>query len=1027
MAQFSKGDGVIHAKSEQKGVIVEVKQAIRGKQPYVVMFENGSQETVLESFLRPNCDITDHFERCKRGLTASYSEFLKQNTTFKIKNSTNNTISSLKASRTMFKPYQFKPLLKFLNSPHRKLLVADEVGLGKTIEAGHIMLELKARNELTDALIICPKSLQEKWRNELHDKFALEFKVYETSKELVNDLRHGTGYVKGIINYEKIRASDNVSPDSLYSFLTHNTRNFSFILCDESHKLRNRGRQTYNGARELLQHADAAVFLSATPVMLRQEDLFNQLTLLDEEEYNNESVFKNRLAENQPLQYAIQQINSQTPRYSLPAIWETLCVQTIAITYATEDVVYFHSEKTVAEVFADNVIFAEVKKLMLGGEDNDYIRARLQYLLSSMSVLTSTFSRTRKREVTTDLSQAQRRPHRIDVTLTNAEYVLRDQLIKERRELHSGNRGVDLGLVTVKKQLASSLFAYAIEDGADISHLEDSKTIKLMEIIDEVCKNKNKKLIIFAEFIATLNYLHRLLKKHGIESVLFHGGIADRDESLNQFKNNPNIKVFLSSAAGTEGLDLQFCDSIVNFDLPWNPMVIEQRIGRVDRIGQQSQVVHIYNMVVTNSIQEKIYLRLLERIGIFESTIGDMEVILNRPVDNESDTTFSDLISDMSNDLFDENLSAEEQENKYNEIERAIENERVNMQNIEKGLENSLTFDDYFKNEINRILHNNAYVTEAELKNYVEAIVRSRMPICSLTERNTGIYTFNVPKSNPKELKNFLIDFGDKSTDEKKINTNTFIMKVDENSFDLTFSQDVAFENKGLNFINIYHPLILASLSYFEKNLDKSSTTFSFSINDCKEMQAAGKVFFLGLYKLAFTNKNDPSQKISSELYPVIYTYENGNLAEADSELAGWVYRTSQSQGMECNAPNLEGSVYDELQIEFAEKIELIADEKKKERELIEESNRQSNLEQLRIYYGSRIERDQQKLRECEYNVAIATSKEEEFKAGREIPLIKKRISDYQKEQEEKFVRLTKKNELIVSSNLLSLSCITVQ
>ncbi|MBR5413670.1 MAG: DEAD/DEAH box helicase family protein [Fibrobacter sp.] len=263
MALYAKGDKVINSKTELKGVVIEVKPAIRGKQLYLVSFSNGSQESILETVLRRDCDISNPFERCKLGMTATYSNFLKQNTTFKIKNSTNNTISSLKASRTMFKPYQFKPLLKFLNSNQRRLLVADEVGLGKTIEAGHIMLELKARGELTDVLIVCPKSLQEKWRTELLDKFALNFKVYEKSSELIQDMKNSIGYVKAIINYEKLQLKDDDPKRvNLANFFKNSGRNFSLVLCDESHRLRNPGTLTYKGATELLRIADAAVFLS---------------------------------------------------------------------------------------------------------------------------------------------------------------------------------------------------------------------------------------------------------------------------------------------------------------------------------------------------------------------------------------------------------------------------------------------------------------------------------------------------------------------------------------------------------------------------------------------------------------------------------------------------------------------------------------------------------------------------------------------------------------------------------------------
>ena len=100
-------------------------------------------------------------------------------------------------------------------------------------------------------------------------------------------------------------------------------------------------------------------------------------------------------------------------------------------------------------------------------------------------------------------------------------------------------------------------------------------------------------------------------------------------------KNNPKIRVLLSSEVGSEGLDMQFCSSMVNYDLPWNPMVVEQRIGRIDRFGQKSPIVNISNIIVRNSIQEEIYARLLDRIGIFRNSIGDLESILDRDLEKE--------------------------------------------------------------------------------------------------------------------------------------------------------------------------------------------------------------------------------------------------------------------------------------------------------------------------------------------------------------------------------------------------------
>ena len=153
MPQFNVGDIVIYVNSNEKGVITEVCPPARGRQMYKVSIDN-SIRNCLESNLMADIDLSDPFKRLEQGVFGSYLDFCRLNTSFKIKNTSNNTISTLKASNTVFKAYQFKPLLKFLNSENRRILVADEVGLGKTVESGHIMLELKARGELKNGIII---------------------------------------------------------------------------------------------------------------------------------------------------------------------------------------------------------------------------------------------------------------------------------------------------------------------------------------------------------------------------------------------------------------------------------------------------------------------------------------------------------------------------------------------------------------------------------------------------------------------------------------------------------------------------------------------------------------------------------------------------------------------------------------------------------------------------------------------------------------------------------------------------------
>jgi hypothetical protein len=155
-----------------------------------------------------------------------------------------------------------------LNSDNKRILIADEVGLGKTIEAGHIMLELKARGEFHNALVVCPMALCSKWATELNEKFGLDFIEIEKKEMLIHELQHHNGGVLAVINYDKIRETSEI-----LKVIEERNIKFSIIVCDESHKLRNNTTLIYHGAERLLQVSNSVVFMSATPIMIDEYNL----------------------------------------------------------------------------------------------------------------------------------------------------------------------------------------------------------------------------------------------------------------------------------------------------------------------------------------------------------------------------------------------------------------------------------------------------------------------------------------------------------------------------------------------------------------------------------------------------------------------------------------------------------------------------------------------------------------------------------------------------------------------------------
>lgn len=1039
MGKYKIGDKVIKINSEGRGVVLEVMPPCRGRQLYKVNWGSITTDE-LEVNLLLDCDISDPYERCVNGIFSSYSEYSKKNTTFKILNSNNSTISSLKASKTIFKSYQFKPLLKFLNSRNRRLLVADEVGLGKTIEAGHIMLELKARRELHNVLIICPKSLQQKWKDELFFKFGFRFKIYENTGDLIDDIKTHR-VVHAIVNYEKIRMKKQSKEEKqqkekskeekndLIEFLSKNEFKFSLVLCDEAHKMRNSETQTYHGAEIVMSQADAVVFLTATPIMISEENLYNLLHLLDNKEYSNYQVFKNKLQENRPFVKALTDLNNQVPFLKIK---EDLEESDVRNSFYSNDVEIKSYTKKVKDIFSGDVMYEEIHRL-LQAEDTYENRAKLQYLISSMNVMNGVFSRTRKREVTTDLSQAERKPHLIKVVLTEKEQTEFNNVINQYEEENSGEADL-LGLIQKKRQISSSVYAYLnsennLDNGIDeYEKYPDAKFNELIKIIEEVFKHGIQKIVIFALFHKTLKYLKIRFEKYGLGVLMIYGMTKNRAEVLDEFKNNNNAHILLSSEVGSEGLDMQFCNSMVNYDLPWNPMVIEQRIGRVDRFGQKSPVVNIYNIVVADSIQEDIYIRLLDRIGIFRGTIGDIEAILDAPMEKNGRVTIQEIYAKLEKDLYVSCLTEEEKLSKISEIELAVANESESIKRLKEGLEGSLTNDAYFKDEINRIQNNNAYVTDRELKNYLESVIRQELTTCMLEEKNKDVFELKLPMSNPRLLCNFLVQ---NQPEGEEINSmfKQFKHEIEDcSSMYITFNQQKAYENNKLLFLNIYHPIIQACLCYFRKKEDQIRTTFCYAIKS-DDLLTKGKVFYLVVYKMVENKNIIGVNKVDETLLPLVYDIEEKRIVRQEN-LVNHLFSKSQMDGVENNPSSeyVEFDLIQDMRYDFAESISEEKNKRLSEIKLQMESERQRNERQIREYYTAIIDNQRNYIKKWEFDIWVMDDTEEIRKRNLQnaINLTKDRIKRLEEEFLDRMNEINKNVQIDIKESIVSLSLISI-
>jgi len=423
------------------------------------------------------------------------------------------------------------------------------------------------------------------------------------------------------------------------------------------------------------------------------------------------------------------------------------------------------------------------KKIQTNEEFSAKERVRYQNILASLSPLYHSFTRTRKREAFEH--QIHREAWHVPIELSDGELVFIDDLVKAVIEdfLRRGGNPIAIGFISnIYRRMASScipamrhFFEWAIKENKTIvsddrtftdeyeddSHFKskeltkelrddfiellnkvkmieknDNKYLQFKEILKTILKNKETpQVMIFAFFIRTLEYLYKKLVEEGYKVGIIHGDIPltgtpdypGRYEIMESFKNG-EFDILLSSEVGGEGLDFQYCKAIINYDLPYNPMRIEQRIGRIDRFGQKAHKIIISNLFITNTVDEEIYDRLYKRIRIVEDGVGSFEPIIGKQ------------LSDIQNQLLSGQLTEEQKEELSKRVEEAIEAAKIQMEIFEENKKELLS-DDFVSQQINS-LNPSSYITPQNAIIFTKKSV-SLWPDCTFREYkdNRGILT----------------------------------------------------------------------------------------------------------------------------------------------------------------------------------------------------------------------------------------------------------------------------------------------
>jgi len=665
-AEFELGQIVfLKSNPEIKGAIVSI---IPGKpENRYGVFTDGQTQTFYASQLQRE-------ERKDNDFTIlPCHKFHSYLTALQIQHPGLSTLYSLNAARIDFIPYQFRPVLRFIRSDRPRLLIADGVGVGKTIEAGLILRELQARRDVRSVLIICPRALvtERKWQIEMKrfeerflplDGRTLRFCINEMDLEGVWPEQ----YQKAIIPYSLFDeallfgTSPNGKRKHKKGLLDLDPPpRFDLVIVDEAHHIRNPGTYSYKGVRFFCDHAEALVFLTATPIQLGNKDLFVLLNVLRPDLIIDQESFAHMAEPNPFINRAIDLARMQEPGWAKKAA------------RALDDAAETSWGRA---LLRNNPEFIRIRNQLSHLEMPPHERVKLITDLEGLHTFAGIINRTRRRDIG---EFTVRKPETVIVEFTPAQKRLHDDILKIQSEIFSqihGDTNVKFMMTTIRRQAASCLYGLvpflqeilsrhidelAWEEADNIGEaptaaavqeieaqikriLEqahnldpvDPKLEALRRIIKDKQKLPNNKVILFSSFRHTLNYLHQQLENDGFRVALVHGDVPDekRAELRDRFELNREdpdaIDIMLFSEIGSEGLDYQFCDCIVNYDLPWNPMRIEQRIGRIDRWGQRSESIAIFNLITPGTVDADIYERCLMRIGVFNNALGGSEEIL---------------------------------------------------------------------------------------------------------------------------------------------------------------------------------------------------------------------------------------------------------------------------------------------------------------------------------------------------------------------------------------------------------------
>jgi SNF2 family DNA or RNA helicase len=771
-------------------------------------------------------------------------------------------IKCITNSRLTLMPHQINVTHRLSEAFFPRIILADEVGLGKTIEAGIYIKEMMARDLAERILIVVPASLVKQWQFEMQNKFNLNFTIYDGKK--VRELKRKGSYkhpemLQNPFYYDNlIICSLQFARNKKYIELLSSI-SWDIVIFDEAHHLRRylinamtgNYRETLNFelARNLSLNSESMLLLTATPLQLHSFELYSLIELIHPESFESFSDFEH-FRKNMPfINLLITNLNN------IDKLNNFEVKNTINLLKSLK---YIDNNKN--------------QRLILSDLNDDSYKLELIKKIEEDHTLSKFLIRNRKKNVFSEDLLNKRIVNTIMVNPTKKELDIYNEIRLYLAQIYNSsiskeNMGIGFIITTLQKLLTSSKQAFLKslerrlnqldryknifldtdlikegdpefyesefedqfldmeifdeftgknakekkEEALEILNQEkilkefykklnslpyDSKSAKLIELLDQIySQNAYEKIIIFTQFVDTLKFLKSLIGNHNsnYNIDLFYGGLdkEQKDVSVERFRSSNKFSILISTEIGGEGRNFQFCRVLINYDLPWNPMKLEQRIGRLDRIGQEAKEIYIYNIFMEGTVETDVIHAIIKRINLFEESIGILEPIIGRIEKDFKGVIFAEEDGKKRKKLNEFYRTLDEEIRKAKEIEMQLDDLMIDKKSFQmEGLITSLASCVDVKLTHNELyllfklfleIHNNLY---GKLEDFYNS-------------NKSNSVEYNFPSKiiiNKKLLKDPKYNF--------------------QNEYFGTFNLDLARRREEIDFFALGHPLINNILDY---------------------------------------------------------------------------------------------------------------------------------------------------------------------------------------------------------------------